>query len=93
MSNVPSGLDRDELWKALVETVHALIMYKNHKRYVEGVMLKEKPDISAKELALQLNISLGESLVILSELHGDTGKAPSKTDGKSDDRTLLEFTA
>ena len=30
-----SVLDRDELWKLLVEAVHALPMYRSHKRYVE----------------------------------------------------------
>ena len=94
MSIVPTGLEKEDVWKALVDTVHTMLMYKNHKRYVESVMLKEKPDISAKELAVQLNIPLGESLVILAELRGEKGKGPTEgAAGKSDHRTLLEFSA
>lgn len=31
------SLPKEELWKVLVETVHALPMYKNHKRYVHRI--------------------------------------------------------
>jgi hypothetical protein len=71
-------------------------MYRNHKRYVEDVMLKEKPDISPQELAIQINVPLGESLVILEELRGGRTMpsiAGSPTPEKSSDRTLFDFSA
>jgi hypothetical protein len=94
MSKVPDALEREELWNALVDTAHALLMYKNHKRYVQEVMLKERPDISPNELAVRLNITLGESLVLLAETRGDAGKAKGagEVGGKSDDQSLLDFT-
>jgi len=50
-------------------------MYLHHKAYVRDVVLVEQPDINADQLALRLDISLGESLVILFELHKpETGK-------------------
>jgi hypothetical protein len=92
MSKVPEALEREQLWKALVDTAHALLMFKNHKYYVGEVMLKEKPDISAQELAIQLNISLGESLVLLAETRGDLGKpkGPDQPVAKTNDRSLFE---
>ena len=57
------------LWSILVDTVHSMVMYRHHKAYVRDVVLMEEPNITAKDLALKLNISLGESLVILYELH------------------------
>jgi hypothetical protein len=89
------SLPRDELWKVLVDTVHALPMYKNHKRYVEDSMIKEKPDISAQELAVQLNIALGEALVMLDEIRGSTTELkigiPGASSSKPSARTLLDF--
>jgi hypothetical protein len=90
-----TALQKDELWKLLVETVHALPMYKHHKRYVQDVMLKERPDISAKELGVQINVPLGEAIVLLEELR--TADMPQKaggsqpSEGKSTNRTLLDF--
>jgi len=95
MSQGRTALENDELWGLLVETVHALSMYKHHKRYVQDVMLKERPDISAKELAVQINIPLGEAIVLLDELQA-TGVPRSAAESgagrtKSADRTLLDF--
>ena len=56
------------LWPYLVETVHAMIMFPNHKAYARDVVLHEQPDATAQELAIKLGIPLGEALVILSEL-------------------------
>ncbi len=86
---------RDDLWAILVDTVHALSMYKHHKRYVGEVMLKERPDISAKELAIQMNVPLGEAMVLLDELRG-TSPSPSRAElasgsEKAPSRTLLDF--
>jgi len=56
------------LWPILVETVHSIVMYPHHTAYVRDVVLVEQPNTTAKDLALRLNISLGESIVILYEL-------------------------
>jgi hypothetical protein len=59
---------KQSLWPILVETVHAMILYPNHKAYTRDVVLNEKPDIKPDELVSKLKISLGEALVILFEL-------------------------
>jgi hypothetical protein len=63
-----TSYDSTVLWEVLTETVHALPMYKHHKRYVEKVLLPEKPRISAKEMGLVMGMPLGEAIVILEEL-------------------------
>jgi len=63
------------LWPILVEAVHNTVMYPHHKAYVRDVVLVEQPHITADELALRLNISLGESLVILHDLQNQKPKA------------------
>jgi hypothetical protein len=94
MAQGKAALQADELWNLLVETVHSLPMYKHHKRYVQEVMLKDQPDVSAKELAIQINVSLGEAMVLLAELR-ETGPS-TRTDSaveneKPASRTLLDF--
>ena len=90
-------LGRDELWKLLVETVHSLPMYKSHKRYVEEIMIKETPQISPQELAVQLNVPLGETIVLLNEIRGEqphldpTSIYSEKASKTTVDRSLLEF--
>jgi len=59
---------KEKLWPILIETVHAMVMYPNHKNYTRELILNEKPDITPSELAARLNIPLGEALVILHEL-------------------------
>jgi len=59
---------KEKLWSILIETVHALVMYSNHKAYTREVILNEKPDITPEELAVRLKIPLGEAFVILHEL-------------------------
>ncbi len=59
---------KEKLWPMLIDAVHTIIMYPNHKAYTREVILNEKPDITTTELAARLNISLGEALVILYEL-------------------------
>jgi hypothetical protein len=63
---------KEKLWPILVETVHASVMYPTHKAYTREMILKEKPDITASELANRLNIPLGEAIVILHELEEET---------------------
>jgi hypothetical protein len=59
---------KEQLWTMLVETVHALVMYPNHKAYTRDIILQEKPEIKPQELASRLSIPLGEALVILYDL-------------------------
>jgi hypothetical protein len=59
---------REKLWPILIDTVHTLVMYPNHKAYTRDTILQEKPEIPPDELARRLEISLGEALVILYEL-------------------------
>ena len=94
VSNVPNALSKEELWNALVQTAHALLMYRNHKHFIEEILLKEKPDISPQELAIRLSIPLGEALVLLSEVRGELGKpkGAKEATSRSDDRTLLDYT-
>ncbi len=61
----------EPLWPILVETVHSLILYRHHKAFVRDAILHEKPDLTPQELALSLGVSLGEAMVILSELRGE----------------------
>jgi hypothetical protein len=58
----------NSLWHILVDTVHTLPMFAHHKAYVRDVVQVAQSQINAEDLALKLNISLGESLVILYEL-------------------------
>lgn len=62
---------KENLWKILIDTVHATVMYPSHKAYIRDVILREKPDVKEVELTSRLNMSLGEALVILDELVGD----------------------
>ncbi len=64
------------LWPILVETVHAMVMYPNHKAYTRDVALHEQPDIKPTDLAAKVGIPLGEALVIFYELEKE------KSEGK-----------
>jgi len=93
MSKAPSSLSKEEVWSALVQTAHALLMYNNHKRYVEEVMLKERPEISPQELAIRLSIPIGEALVLLSETRGQRVASQMTEDApKGDHRSILDYT-
>jgi hypothetical protein len=83
-------LGRDELWKLLIETVHSLPMFKSHKRYVGEIMIKETPGISPQELAVQLNITLGEAIVLLDEIRGPTGQDKTSSDSEKPSRTTVD---
>lgn len=67
---------KQTLWPILVETVHAMTMYPSHKAYTRDVILPEKPDIAAIELATRLKMPLGEGVVILYELSEDKKVKP-----------------
>jgi len=68
-------VEKNTLWPILVETVHAMIMYPHHKAYIRDVVLHETPNISPRDLALKLDIPLGEAMVILHELRQETERA------------------
>ena len=59
---------KEKLWLILVDAVHSNVMYPSHKAYTRETILHEKPDIAPTELAIRLNMSVGEALVILDEL-------------------------
>ncbi len=59
---------KEQLWKFLVDSVHASVMYPTHKAYIRDTMLPQQPDVSALELSERLGMPLGEALVILDEL-------------------------
>jgi hypothetical protein len=59
---------KEKLWPILIETVHTLVMYPNHKAYTREIILSEKPDVTPTELVARLKIPLGEALIILCEL-------------------------
>jgi hypothetical protein len=63
-----NGLTKEQLWKLLVEAVHANVMYPTHKAYIRDIILKAHADISAEEISLKLNMPLGETMIILDEL-------------------------
>lgn len=67
---------RERLWPILVEAVHALVLYPNHKAYTRDVILPEKPETTPAELAARLNLPLGEALVILYELTAERMPKP-----------------
>ena len=67
---------KEKLCSVLVETVHASVMYPSHKAYTREMILHEKPEITASELANRMSMSLGEALVILYEL-AEERKSPS----------------
>jgi hypothetical protein len=67
---------KEKLWSILIETVHAAVMYPNHKAYTRDEILPRKPDIPPSELANRLNMPLGEALVILHEL-AEERKSPA----------------
>ncbi len=59
---------KEKLWPILVEAVHALTLYPNHKAYTRETILQEKPETAPTELAARMHMPLGEAIVILHEL-------------------------
>jgi hypothetical protein len=86
------GYDAAALWEILVETVHALPMYKHHKHYAEKSVLPEKSRISAKEMALLMGMPLGEAIVILEELRPSKGTREDESKPKVPiGKSLLDY--
>jgi len=73
---------KSPLWPLLIDTVHALVMYRYHKRYVSTVILAEKPNIAPKDLSARLGIPFGEALVILHELKAESSSPKVPTASK-----------
>ncbi|KON33728.1 MAG: hypothetical protein AC479_03495 [miscellaneous Crenarchaeota group-6 archaeon AD8-1] len=61
-------LRKDVLIELLIDVVHSMIMYTAHKKYIRELALQGKLDFNPRELAIRLNMPLGEVLVILREL-------------------------
>ena len=59
------------LWLILLETAQILPMYKAHLNYTKDVLIPENQKITPEELSQRLDITLGEALVILSEINQD----------------------
>ena len=59
------------LWLILLETAQTLPMYKAHLNYTKDVIIPENQKITPEELSQRLDITLGEALVILSEINQD----------------------
>jgi hypothetical protein len=66
---------KEKSWPILVETVHALVLYPNHKAYTRDVILPQNPGLTPAELAGRLGMPLGEALVILAELLAEKSRA------------------
>ena len=64
-------------------------MYKYHRRYISTVVLNEKPNITAKQLSLELGIPLGEAFVILHELKTEQ---KAKQQGQTEETEYSERT-
>ncbi|NWF96678.1 MAG: hypothetical protein HXY34_11110 [Candidatus Thorarchaeota archaeon] len=61
-------IENDPLWPILVETAKRSPLYPGLSAYTSGEILPHSPDITPRELAGRLSISIGEALVILSDL-------------------------
>ncbi len=61
------SLKQHPLWPILMESVRRNPMYPNLRAYVNQEILPKEPNISPRELAGLLSISLGEALVILND--------------------------
>ena len=59
---------KEQLWKLLIDTAHSSVMYPTHKGYTRDTILPQQANIAPSELAERLGMSIGEALVILSEL-------------------------
>ena len=96
MSQPKNTISKEDLWKILIDTVHSLPMYKYHKHYVQNILLKEKPAISPQELAIQINIPLGEAIIMLDELQPTTPPQNTinnamPTENKKENKTLFDY--
>ncbi|MFQ5831131.1 MAG: hypothetical protein ACE5H4_00305 [Candidatus Thorarchaeota archaeon] len=59
------------LWDILVETARKNPRYASLAGYTRDVILSKNPDISPKELAGRLSVTLGVSMVILDDIKSE----------------------
>ena len=59
---------KEQILELLVDNVHSMILYPQHKKYINKIIQSQKNNLDPKLLAARLDISLGEVLVILKEL-------------------------
>ena len=64
-----TGLTNESLWPILVETARRSPLYANLTGYIRDEILPKESEVSVRELARRLSISVGETLVILYDLH------------------------
>ncbi len=58
---------KNPLWPILIETTRRNPLYPGMASYLQSKILPEQPDISPRELASRMSITLGEALVLLYE--------------------------
>lgn len=59
---------KEQILELLVDTVHSMILYPQHKSYINNLILDDENNREPQLLAARLNITLGEVLIILKEL-------------------------
>ena len=64
-----TGLMNESLWPILVETARRSPLYANLTGYIRDEILPKESEVSVRELASRLSISVGEALVILYDIH------------------------
>ena len=64
-----TGLKNESLWPILVETARRSPLYANLTGYIRDEILPKESEVSVRELASRLSISVGETLVILYDIH------------------------
>ena len=64
-----TGLTNESLWPILVETARRSPLYANLTGYIRDEILPKESEVSVRELASRLSISVGEALVILYDIH------------------------
>ena len=64
-----TGITNESLWPILVETARRSPLYANLTGYIREEILPKEPEVSVRELASRLSISVGEALVILYDIH------------------------
>ena len=64
-----TGITNESLWPILVETARRSPLYANLSGYIREEVLPKEPEVSVRELASRLSISVGEALVILYDIH------------------------
>jgi hypothetical protein len=64
-----SSLESNPLWNILIDTARRNPMYAGLSGYIRDKILPNEPEVTPRELASRLSISLGEALVILADIH------------------------